>query len=102
MSHLRKLLAEKGLYNLVRSHFKGIKGPKKIQKPKRNRTPIICLEDCLMSGLAVFSLKYPSLLQFEDDKSENSLLQHNLKMLFGVNQAPCDTQMRERLDNFSF
>ena len=37
-------------------------------------------EDCIMSGLAVFGFKMPSLLQFEKDK------------------AASDTWMRERLD----
>lgn len=58
---------------------------------------MISLTDALMSGLAVFGLKYPSLLQFEGDKSEPTL-QHNLSTLYGVERAPCDTQMRVILD----
>jgi len=41
------------------------------------------LTDCLMSGVAIFGLKYPSLLQFEQDKIEESL-SHNLKSLYHV------------------
>jgi len=56
--------------------------------------------DCLMSALAMFSLKYPSLLQFDQDLNEKCL-RHNLRTLYGVKKAPCDTRMRERLDGLS-
>jgi hypothetical protein len=45
----------------------------------------------------MFSLKYPSLLQFDEERNVG-ILKHNLKTLFQVEQAPSDTQMRERLD----
>jgi len=55
--------------------------------------------DCAMSALAMFSLKYPSLLQFDQERQKhNEVLQQNLSTLYGVPQAPCDTYMRERLD----
>lgn len=54
--------------------------------------------DALMSALAVFSLKYPSLLQFDKENQGETALTHNLRTLFQVKNAPCDTQMRERLD----
>ena len=44
----------------------------------------ITLADCLMSGLAIFSLKYPSLLQFEQSKADDTLA-HNLKTLYQIN-----------------
>jgi len=50
-----------------------------------------------MSGLAIFSLKYPSLLQFDQDRSED-ITRYNLRSLYGIEQAPCDTYLRERLD----
>ncbi len=50
-----------------------------------------------MSGLAMFSLKIPSLLQFDHAKEEVRI-RHNLKNLFQINQAPSDTYLRERLD----
>lgn len=56
------------------------------------------IADCLMAGLAVFSLKHPSLLQFEQEQS-NSKVKHNLKHLFGVEKVPSDTYLRERLDD---
>ena len=53
------------------------------------------IADCLMSGLAIFSLKYPSLLQYD---RERDLIKKNLKNLFAVEQLPSDTYVRERLD----
>ena len=57
----------------------------------------ISTADCLMSALAMFTLKYPSLLQF-DQEIHYKALRHNLKTLYDVKMAPCDTTMRERLD----
>lgn len=62
-----------------------------------NRTLTISLADCLMSGLALFSLKYPSLLKFDNDRADE-IIKHNLTSLFGIRQVPCDTYLRERLD----
>ncbi len=51
------------------------------------------------NDMAVFSLKYSSLLQFDQDASSaKTALRHNLRTLYGVDRAPCDTSMRERLD----
>lgn len=61
-------------------------------------TKEISLSDCLMSGLAIFSLKYKSLLQFEKDKASEGFIKHNLGSLYGVKKVPCDTYLRERLD----
>ena len=55
-------------------------------------------QDCIMSGLAVFGFKMPSLLQFEKDKGSEPLIRRNLRTLYGVDKAPSDTCMRERLD----
>jgi len=53
--------------------------------------------DALMSGLAVFGLKCPSLLQFDRQRRESAVA-HNLRRLYGVKGVACDTQMREILD----
>ncbi len=58
---------------------------------------LIALVDHLMSGLALFGLKYPSLLQFEHNRQEETA-RTNLKALYGVERAPFDTRFRERLD----
>jgi len=55
------------------------------------------LSDVMMSGLAIFGLKYASLLQFDEKRTEPRI-RANLARLYGVNQVPCDTQLRERLD----
>ena len=57
----------------------------------------ISMADCLMSGLALFSLKYPSLLKFDNDRADD-IIQHNLRSLYGIRNVPCDTYLRERLD----
>lgn len=57
--------------------------------------------DCVMSGLAIFGFKFPSLLQFEKQKSSEPWIRRNLRTLYGVEEAPCDTTLRERLDNVS-
>lgn len=50
-----------------------------------------------MSALAMFLLKHSSLLQFDEERNEE-IIKQNLKNLFGINNTPCDTQMRDRLD----
>jgi hypothetical protein len=55
----------------------------------------IPLADILMSGLAMFTLKDPSLLAFDERRRHDAA---NLRLIFGITQAPCDTQMRAVLD----
>jgi hypothetical protein len=57
----------------------------------------IALVDHLMSGLAMFGLKYPSLLQFERDRREAATTRVNLKTLYGIERAPSDTRFRVTL-----
>ncbi len=66
---------------------------------KTKRTNSITLSDCLMSALAMFNLKFPSLLQFDTYSQDDEIIKHNLKSLFGIEQIPSDTYMRDRLDN---
>jgi hypothetical protein len=47
-----------------------------------------------MSGLALFALKDPSLLAFDERRAAPK----NLQQIFGVGQIPSDTQMRTILD----
>jgi hypothetical protein len=61
--------------------------------PEQRRHPSFPLADTLMAGLAVFSLKDPSLLAFC-----GRALDHNLHSVFGLQNIPSDTQMREILD----
>ncbi len=87
---MRKQLSAPGLLAAMRLSFSAIKDPLKARAS-------YSLVDCLMSGLAVFGLKCPSLLDF-DEKRKDKCVVHNLKTLYGVEQAPCDTRLRERLD----
>ena len=47
----------------------------------------ITLSDCLMSGLAVFGLNYPSLLQFDQHNNE-TLIQASLTALLRRDASP--------------
>ena len=87
---LRKHLSTPGLLEAIRLSFATIPDP-------RNGCPIP-LVDALMSGLAVFGLKYPSLLKFDEAYQNEEVIRANLKSLYSVEHAPCDTQLRTRLD----
>jgi hypothetical protein len=89
MKAMKKHVSIVGLLERVRRVF--LKIPDVAQQAQ------IPLIDCLMSGLAVFLFKSPSLLQFDKDR-QTEPVKHNLRTLFGVENAPCDTSMRERLD----
>jgi hypothetical protein len=64
------------------------------QLPEQRRAPAFSLADVLMAGLALFSLKDPSLLAFC-----RRALDHNLRSVFGLSAVPSDTQMRTILDD---
>jgi hypothetical protein len=88
----RKHLSIPGLLDRARAQYK------KIVDPLAGKTQF-SLPDCLMSGLALFAIKYPSLLQFDEDtRDEARLICHNLRTLYKVERAPSDTYFRERLD----
>ena len=53
-----------------------------------------------MSGLAIFAMKYPSLLKFDEQRNDK-VIRSNLQNLYSVDQAPCDTQLREIADPIS-
>ena len=92
MGFVRKYLSVEGLHQLVRLGF------------DKENLPIlqsnVSWKDCMMSGLAIFGLKFPSLLKFEEEKLQ-PFTRHNLKKLYHVNFAPSDTCLRERLDVLS-
>ena len=70
------MLSCKDLLETVKTSFSSIKEVKKRQRP-------ISLVDTLMSGYALFSLKYPSLLQFDRHHRED-MISHNLEHIFGI------------------
>jgi len=55
----------------------------------------ISMADALMSGFAMFSLKDPSLLAFDERRRYD----YNLKSIYNIKNIPCDTQMRTILDD---
>lgn len=59
----------------------------------RSRKVEYPLPDVLMSAVAMFSLKDESLFAFDERRNDEER-QHNLNSLYGIKQAPCDTQMR--------
>lgn len=96
MNRSRKILSMKGLLGLVQSVFKEIRNGE--GETKRGGTTGITRTDCLMSAVAVFGMKYPSLLQFDNDCKDGSI-KKNIKNLYGVKNVPSDTYLRERLDD---
>jgi hypothetical protein len=87
-------LSAKGMLAKVRSVFEQIPEPPRDPRGVKSE---ISLPDCLMSALAVFGLKFSSLLQF-DESRDTDVIKHNLKTLYQVENAPDDTNMRQRLD----
>jgi hypothetical protein len=82
----RKHLSADALLGLLRSGFADL-------TDHRSGKPDIALTDALMSAFAVFSLKSPSLLAFDQERTEG-----NLHRVYGIERVPCDTAMREILD----
>lgn len=59
----------------------------------RRRDGDYSVADAVLSAVAMFSLKDPSLLAFQERRNDE-----NMKNLYGIGQVPGDTQMREILD----
>ena len=87
---LRKTLSKPGLLDATGRCFK------EIDDTVSGRG--FTLVDYLMSGLAVFSLKYSSLLAFDDAAHGDNKIHSNLKNLYGVSDVPSDSGLRKRLD----
>ncbi len=90
---VRKFLSADALVASVYQRFKKIPDPRALP-----HTVPISFTDVLMSGLAVFGLKFPSLLQYDQHRE---VLDTNLKTLYHINRAPSDTYLRERLDELN-
>lgn len=84
----RKDLSADALFRLVRSGFDAI-------DDSRAKPADIALGDALMSGFAMFALKDPSLLAF-DNRRQNP--NDNFRTIYGIRRVPSDTQMRAILD----
>ena len=90
----QKRFSKKGLLQTVRDCFAEIEDT----VPGRG----FVLTDYLLSGLAVFTLKYPSLLEFDKGARSGDLpVLRNLRNLFGIREVPSDSGLRKRLDALS-
>ncbi len=85
---LRKHLNADALFTAMKTGFDKI-------KDHRSGNIQHSLGDTLMSGFAMFSLKDPSLLSFDERRYKGP---HNLMTIYGMGSIPCDTSMREILD----
>jgi hypothetical protein len=84
---LRKLLNADAIINTLRQRFATL--------PDSRVKPTCPLADALMSGFALFALKDPSLLAFDQRRQEPN---SNLHTVYGIGQVPCDSQLRDILD----
>jgi hypothetical protein len=82
---IRKGLNADALFTLARSEFEKI--------PDQRKAPATSLTDALMSGLALFALKDPSLLAFEARRTDETI-----KSIYHLTRIPSDTNMRATLD----
>ena len=94
MGFARKYLSADGLLEVVRCSLRQ-------EKLKELNNASYSWQDCIMSGLAIFGFKCPSLLQFDKQKHSEPLIRRNLRTLYKVTKAPSDTCLRERLDQLS-
>lgn len=91
---IKKHLNFTSLCNKVSEVFESI--PEWRQKSKIT----ISIHDAMMSGLACMYFQDPSLLQFQKRMQEDQH-RNNLNTLFGVENIPKETQMREIIDGVS-
>ena len=84
----RKDLSADSLFRLVRSRFDCI-------DDSRSGKVDISLGNALMSAVAMFSLKGPSLLAFDECRCDPN---DNFRTIYGVDHVLSDTQMRAILD----
>ena len=82
----RKHLSADGMLMLVRCAFEQI-------SEHRRPSVTIPLADALMSAFAMFSLKDPSLLAFEQRRNDE-----NMRRIYRLGRIPSDSQMRSTLD----
>lgn len=87
---IRKRLNADALFEQVHTEFEKI--------PDLCESEVeISVADALTSGFAMFSLKDPSLLAFDQRRYDETKLV-NLKTIYHIGVVPCDTQMRVILD----
>ena len=85
---VRKHLNADALFQSVHKEFFNV-------PDHRSGNILISMPDALMSGFAMFSLKDPSLLAFEQRRIIDD---SNLHSIYNINDIPSDTQMRTIID----
>lgn len=84
----RRDLSADSLFRRIRTGLDRIPDP-------RTGDSTFSLGNALMSGFAMFSLKDPSLLAFDERRQDPSA---NFRTIYGIDHVPCDTQLRAILD----
>ncbi len=93
MIQFREDLSAPGLWLSVKDYF-----CRQVTDPRSgNGNTEIPVPSALLSACAMFALKYPSLLQFDQGRVDPTIA-HNLKHLFFASHTPSDTHMREIID----
>lgn len=90
---IKKNLCGKSLLSLAKNSFERLGDHRSSYE--------ISLPDAFLSGLAVFKLKMPSLLKFEEFLEEENH-ERNLKNIFSIEDIPSDTQLRSILDKVPY
>jgi len=85
---VRQELSADGLFKLIRQRLDRL-------TDARAESAGITLTDALMSAFAMFALKDPSLLAFDQRRQDPS---DNFRTVYGIKNVPCDSQMRTILD----
>ena len=88
-------LCASSLIDTVYQVFEKIPDPRKFSGDNQAK-----FSDHLMSGLAIFGLKFPSLLSY-DRQRKDPPIEINLATLYHVSNPPSDTYLRERLDELN-
>src|SRR3954463_10428935 len=88
LAEARKDLSADALFQLLRARFGSL-------ADSRSSDVEIPLGDALMAAFAMFSLKDPSLLAFDQRRRDPD---DNFRTIYGIHRIPSDSQMRAVLD----
>jgi len=89
----RKTLSADGMINTLKNSFSNIPDHRtNLENVK------FSIADTALSGFAMFSLKYPSVLSFTKRGRSETIEGKNLRSLYQISNVPSDTQMRANLD----
>lgn len=91
--HIPSALDGQKLLETIFDFFNRIPDPR-----PRQASVVYELHEVLKAAFAIFVLRFPSLLKFEEHLQEPALRQ-NIERIFQVSNLPSDTQMREILDD---